>query len=155
MTNRTRKWRKNWIRNHDLKLDLAMAIEDERLNFATTRVIGRWFDRLDGILSSVNPRLMFNYDKTMLAANLSRGKVGFALDQRVFRQKHEKPHHCTLSAVFNTLGRGRAALGDAEGSTVPASDLVLDKLGRATPFGSFYAHEGNVLERGPPCRRGK
>jgi hypothetical protein len=81
MINRTRKWCKNWIRNHDLKLDPGVAIEDERLNFATTRVIGRWFERFGAILSSVHPGLMFNVDETMLAANLSRGKVIVALDQ--------------------------------------------------------------------------
>jgi hypothetical protein len=36
----------------------------------------------------------------MLAANLSRGKVLVALDQRVFRKKHKKPYHFTLGAVF-------------------------------------------------------
>jgi hypothetical protein len=89
-----------------LDLGVAVAIEGERLNLATTRVIGRWFDRFGGILSSVNPPLMFNDDETMLAANLSPGKVIAALDQRVFRKKHKKPHHYTLGAVFNPLGHG-------------------------------------------------
>jgi hypothetical protein len=50
---------------------------------------------------------MFNYDETMFAANLSRSKVIVALDQGVFRKKHEKPHHIALGAVFDPLGHGR------------------------------------------------
>jgi hypothetical protein len=45
---------------------------------------------------------MFNYDETMLAANLSGGEVIVALDQRVFMKKHKKPHHFTLGAALNT-----------------------------------------------------
>jgi hypothetical protein len=106
MTDRTRNWCQNWIPNHDLKMDPGVAIEDERLTFATTRVIGRWFDRFGGILSSVNPRLIFNFDETMLAAYLSRSQVIVALDERVCRKKHKKPHHFTLGAVFDPLGHG-------------------------------------------------
>jgi hypothetical protein len=106
MTNRTRKWCKNWIRDHNLKLDLGAPIEDERLSIATTWVIGRRFDRFEGIPSSANPRLMFNDDETMLGASLSRGKVTVALDPRVFRKKHKKPDHYTLGAGFNRTGLG-------------------------------------------------
>jgi hypothetical protein len=112
MTSGNRKWSRNWNRNHDLKLDLGVGvgmgvgIEDERLNFATTRVSGRCFDRFGGIRSSVNPRLMFNYDEAVRAAHLSRGKEIVALDQRVFRKKHTKPRHNTLGAVLNPLGHG-------------------------------------------------
>jgi hypothetical protein len=73
---------------------------------ATTKVIGRWFDRFGVILSSVDRRLNFNYDETMHAANLSRGKVIVALDQSMFRKKHKKPHLFTLGAVFSPLGHG-------------------------------------------------
>jgi hypothetical protein len=47
--------------------------------------------------------------------------------------------------------------GDAEASTVPAIDLVIgrDKLVRATPLGSFHAHEGKLLEGGPSRRSRK
>jgi len=103
---RTRKWCKNWIRGHDLRLDLGTAIEEERLNFATRKVIGRWFERFGPTLTSVNPRLLFNYDETMLAAHFRRNKVIVQLDQRVFRKKNKKPHHFTLGAVFNPFGHG-------------------------------------------------
>jgi hypothetical protein len=43
------------------------------------------------IPSSVSLRLMFSYDETMLAANLSRSKVIAAVDQRPVRKKHQKP----------------------------------------------------------------
>ena len=109
-SNRDRKGAKRWIRRHDLRLSLGIAIEEERLNFATVVVIGRWFDRFGTILTSVNPRLRFNYDETMLAASLSRSKVVVVLDQRVFRRKHKKPHHFTLGAVFNPFGHGPSPL---------------------------------------------
>jgi hypothetical protein len=105
MTNRTRNWYKRWIRNH--ALDVSPTIADERLNFAPTRVIRRWFEQFRVILSSVNPLLMCNFCETMVAADLRGCKVRGALDQRVFRKKHKKPHHCTLGAVFNPLGHGR------------------------------------------------
>jgi hypothetical protein len=89
-----------------LKSDLGIATEEERLNFATAKVIGIWFKRCGPILSQVNARLMFNYDETMPAANLSRDKVIVAPDQRVFRKKHKKPHHFILGANFNPLGHG-------------------------------------------------
>jgi hypothetical protein len=112
MTNRTRTWCKRWIRGHDLKLDLGVAIEDERLNFAATMVIGRWFERFGAILLSVNPRLMV--DERMLAANFRRSKVIVSRDQRVFRKKHKKPHHFTLGAVFNPLAWTAAADGGSD-----------------------------------------
>jgi hypothetical protein len=64
-------WKKSkrWFQNRNLKLDLAGAIEDERLNFATTMVLGRWFERFGASLWSVHLRLMFSLDETMLTAN--------------------------------------------------------------------------------------
>lgn len=109
-TLRTRKQCKRWIRRHDLRLALGVAIEEERLNFATVMVIGRWFERFGPLITSVNPRLLFNYDETMMAVSLRRSKVIVVLDQRVFRRKHKKPHHFTLGAVFNPFGHGPSPL---------------------------------------------
>jgi hypothetical protein len=86
-----------------LKLNPGVAIEEERMNLATTRAIGRCFGRVSGILSPEGPRVMLDVDETMLAASLEsrQGVVIVALDQRVFRKRHKKPHHYTLGAVFN------------------------------------------------------
>ena len=68
-------------------------------------MIGRWFERVGPVLSSVNPCLMFNYDESTLAVSLRRSKVVVVLDQRIFRRKHKKPHHLTIGAVFNPFGQ--------------------------------------------------
>jgi hypothetical protein len=73
-----------------------VAIRDERSIFATARGIGRSFDPCSVILSSVNLRLMFNFDETTLAANLRRSQVLVALKQRVFRKKHGNALHFTF-----------------------------------------------------------
>jgi hypothetical protein len=91
-------------------LDLGVAIEDERLNFAAAMVIGRWFERFGAIISSVNLRLMSSLDETMLTRNWSQGKVTVALDQRVFRKKCKKPHHYTLGVVFSPFGHRSSPL---------------------------------------------
>jgi hypothetical protein len=80
VTTRTLSRCKGWIENHELKLDLGVAVEDERLNFAATSVIGRWFDRLGVILSSADLGLTFSFDETMLAANLRWCNAIVALD---------------------------------------------------------------------------
>jgi hypothetical protein len=87
-----------------LKLDLGIEIEDKRLHFATAGAIGRWFDRFDVILSSVSLRLMFNYDETTLAANLSRGKVIVALDKRVFSAEAREAASLHSWCRFQPLG---------------------------------------------------
>jgi hypothetical protein len=87
-------------------LNPVIAIEDERLDFAATKVIGIWLDGLGGLLSSVNRRLLLNYDETMPASNLGRSKAMVASDQRVFRKKHMKRYHHAFAAAFDPLGHG-------------------------------------------------
>ena len=105
-----RKARKGWIKRHDLRLALGVAIEEDRLNFASVVVIGRWFERFGPVVQSVNPRLLLDYDEAMRrsARDMRRSKVIEALDQRVFRRKHKKPDHFTRGAVFSPLGHGRS-----------------------------------------------
>jgi hypothetical protein len=82
MSIRTRKWCNRWIEIHDLRLGIGLAIDDEKLVFATRMVIGRWYERFGSHLTSINARLLFNFDETTRAANLLRNKVIVALDQR-------------------------------------------------------------------------
>jgi hypothetical protein len=110
MANLPRRWCKGWIQNHDLRLDIGLAIDDERLHFATWIVIGKWYERLGFQLASAKPRLLFNFEETMLAANLRRNKVIDTLDQRVFRKRRKKPPHFTLGAVFDSFGGGPSPL---------------------------------------------
>jgi hypothetical protein len=75
---------------------------------------------------------MFNFDETMLAADLSRSKVTLALDQGVFRKKCKKPHHFTPGAAFNPIGHGPRPLtviptfSGAEGLFMGQDALVRD-----------------------------
>ena len=75
MGSRTPNWCKHWIKSHNLRLSLGVAIEDERLSFATRTVIGRWFRRFGSLLSRVRSRLVFNFDEAMLAVHLRRKKL--------------------------------------------------------------------------------
>jgi hypothetical protein len=106
---RSRKWCKNWFRGHDLSFDLGTVIEEERLNVAIRKVIGRWFERFGSYSEISKPWLvvqLFNYDETMLAAHFRRNKVIVQLDRRVSRKKNEKSHQFTLGAVFDPFGHG-------------------------------------------------
>jgi hypothetical protein len=89
-----------------LRLDIDRSIDDEKLNFATRMVIGRWYERFGSHLTSLTPRLLFSFNETMLAANLRRDKMIVALDQGVFRKRCKKPHHFTLGEVFTSSAHG-------------------------------------------------
>ena len=45
--------------------------------------------------------------------------------------------------------------GDAEGSTLPTSEVIIgpDQLVRVEPIGTFHGHDGNVREGCPRTRR--
>jgi hypothetical protein len=76
---------------------------------------------------------------------------------RAFTGAQELTSDAWAERVRECGGRAGLMAGDAEASTTPGTDLVLglDKLVRATPLGSFRAHEGNVLEGGRPRRSRK
>jgi hypothetical protein len=73
---------------------------------------------------------------------------------RAFTGSQELTSESSAARVRECGGRAGLVAGDAEASTLPAVDLVIgrDKLVRATPLGSFHAHEDNVLEGGLPWR---
>ena len=83
---RTPNWCKKWVKAHDLRLALEVAIEDERLPFATGTVMGGWFERFGLLHCRVRPRLRFNVDEAMLAIHLGL-KVVVRFNQRLFRKK--------------------------------------------------------------------
>jgi hypothetical protein len=76
---------------------------------------------------------------------------------RAFTGSQELTSDAWAGRVRECGGRAGLVAGDAEASSIPGTDLVigLDNLVRPTTLGSFHAHEGNVLEGGPPRRSRK
>jgi hypothetical protein len=76
---------------------------------------------------------------------------------RAFTGSQELTSDAWAARVQECRDMAGLVASDAEAGTVPAIDLVLgrDKLVRATPLGSFRAHQGNVLEGGPSRRSRK
>jgi hypothetical protein len=101
MTNRIQSSGERSIRDHYLKKrDPGVAVEEERSNIGRG---GHWqMVRFGVILSSVNGRLMFTFDETILASNMSHSKVILALHMRVFRKKH-KAHPLHSLCGFHPL----------------------------------------------------